>query len=319
MNEQPYEKLSEEVFPEVAVVKHNRFSLVWIIPIIAAGIGIWLFLTAVIARGVPITITFKDGANVDSKTMIHYDGVSVGNVNSIKLNKTLDGVIIEANLQRSAAGLASKGSQFWIVRPKLGIGGVSGLETIISGSYIEAQPGKGPRAKYFEGLEEPPPPDSDIAGLKIIIKSDKLGSLNPGAPVYYRELKVGEVEICELAGNAQYIDIKVNIFSKYAPLVHDNSQFWNASGIGMTVGLFGAKIKSESMQAILTGGMAFATPNNQQMGPQSKDGAVFELSDNPKDEWLKWQPNIDLNGNGEQDPASQPQTVERTEKKNYVF
>ena len=228
-------------------------------------------------------------------------------------------MIVKARLKRSAAALAGSGAQFWIVSPKIGFSGISGLDTIISGSYIGVKPGKGPRVKFFEGLEDPPLGDMDNTGLKIIIKADKLGSLHPGAPVYYREVKVGDVETCELAENGQSVDINVGIFKKYAPLVCDNSQFWNASGIGMSVGLFGAKIKSESVEAILTGGIAFATPDNEQMGPPSKSGAIFSLYDNPKDEWLKWKPDIDLSGTGKQDVDLQQQSSEKLSNKNFTF
>lgn len=298
MSKQLEEGLQENELPEAVMVKHRRFSLIWIIPIIAAGIGIWLVYKTVIESGIPITITFKDGANIDLRTLVKYQGVVVGKVNSVKLNNSLDGVILKARLDRSASKLARSGSMFWVVRPKIGFGGISGLETLISGSYIGVKPGAGSPARVFKGVENHPFGDLNGAKLKIIIKSDKLGSLHPGAPVYYREVKVGEVENHELAGNAQSVDIHVNIFRKYAPLVRKNTRFWNASGIGTSISLFGAKMKTESLEAILAGGIAFATPNNKQMGPVIEDGAVFFLYDEPENEWLKWKPDIDLGFNG---------------------
>lgn len=319
MNEQNEKSLKENELPEVVMVKHKRISIIWIIPIIAAGIGLWLIYTAIVGSGIPITITFKDGSNIDSKTLIKYEGVAVGKINLIKLNNTLDGVIVKATLDRSASKLACAGSRFWVVRPKISFSGISGLETLISGSYIGVKPGKGFRTKFFKGLENPPIGDPNEAGLKIIIRADKLGSLHEGAPVYYREVKVGEVENYKLAGNAQTVDIGVNIIKKYAPLVCENTKFWNASGIGMSVSLFGAKVKTESLAAILTGGIAFATPNNQQMGPASKNGAVFQLYDKPEDEWLKWSPNIDLSGKGKQDSNLQQQSSKKLSDRNFTF
>ena len=240
MNEQSEKKISEQEFPEVIAVKQSRFSPIWIIPLIAVGIGIWLICQAIIQSGIPITITFKDGSDIVPKTQIKYEGVLVGEVVSVKLNRNLDGVIVKAKLDRSAEKLARQGSMFWVVRPKIGFSGVSGLETIISGSYIEVNLGKGHSAKFFEGVENPPFGDPEGDPLKIIIKSDKLGSLHPGVAVYYREVKIGEVVSYKLAENAQTVDINVDIMSKYAAIVCENTQFWNASGIGMSVNLFGA-------------------------------------------------------------------------------
>lgn len=319
MNEQSEKNLKMDELPEVAVVKHRKFSLVWIIPIIAAGIGIWLIYTALIESGINITITFKDGSGINSKALIKYEGVTVGEVKSVKLNKSLDGVVIKARLDRSAKVLARKRSMFWIVKPRIGFSGITGLETIISGSYIEVKPGKGHSEKIFTGLENPPFGDPSEDPFKIIIKADKLGSLHPGAPVYYREVKVGEVESCELAGNAKNVDIHINIMQKYASLVHENSRFWNASGIGMSLSLFGAKVKTESLAAILEGGIAFATPDNQKMGPASEEGAVFDLYDNPEDEWLKWKPDINLSDETKSDSSLQNQSSKKPNNRNFSF
>lgn len=331
MNDKNEKKINEEELPEVVMVKHRRFSLIWIIPIIAAGIGVWLLLTAIVQSGIPITITFKNGANVDSKTLIKYEGVVVGNVSSVKLNKDLDGVTVKASLNRSAKGLASEGSLFWVVRPQISYSGITGLETLISGSYIGVKPGKGAKTKIFKGVEEPPVENLDEGGLKIILRSDKLGSLHPGAPVYYREIKVGEVTSYKMEGNSQSVILYVNILKQYVPLIHENTKFWNASGIGMSLSLFGAKVKTESLESILTGGIAFATPNNDKMGALSKDNDVFALYDEPKKEWLKWQPDISINGEGiseekietvdkdKGETDQQSQSAKEKDKRNYDF
>ncbi len=319
MSEQSGEKVSEKGLPEVVTVKQSRFSPIWIIPLIAAGIGIWLVCQAIMESGIPITITFKDGSNIVPKAQIKYEGVIVGEVVSVKLNSDLDGVVVEAKLNRSAKKLARAGSMFWVVRPQIGLSGVSGLETIISGSYIEVKLGQGQPAKVFKGVENPPFGDPGGNPLRIIVKSDKLGSLHAGVPVFYREVQVGEVVSYKLAENAKTVDIDVDIMEKYALLVRENTRFWNASGIGMSVNLFGAKIKTESLASILTGGMAFATPNNDQMGAPSKAGAIFSLVDTPQDEWLQWQPDIDLTGKENQSSSSQQRPVQKEKDRNYTF
>lgn len=314
MNDKIKSDLKMDDLPEAVIVRHNRIKslIIWIVPLIAIGIGIWLIITAFLGKGIPITITFSSAEGIDTNTAIKYEGISVGDVTSVNLAPDLDGVIVKAKLKRSAEKLARSGSKFWLVHPQIGAGGISGLETIITGNYIAVRPGKGAPGKFFEGLEHPP--YSDYPGLKIMLKSTVLGSLSPGAPVYYREVKVGIVEHCVLANDAQHVNISLNIYEEFAPLVRENSQFWNASGIGMTLSLFGAKIKSESLAAILTGGIAFATPNIKQMGAPVQDGAVFTLYSNPENEWLKWQPIINLRGTEKEATAIEQQKEFDTNK-----
>lgn len=300
MNEKKLEAVVDSgEIPEVVVEKKQRISLVWFIPLIAAGIGVWLVYQALAQSGIPISITFMDGSNVDAKTLIKFEGVTVGTVKSVSLRKDLNGVIVRAVLDRSAEKLARKGAKFWVVRPRISAGGITGLETLVTGSYIGVLPGNGPSIRVFQGLESAPPGRMDGSGLHLVLQAEQLGSLHPGAPVYYREVKVGEVEQCELAGNARAVNVHIVLEEKFTPLVRENSRFWNASGIGMSLSLFGAKVRTESLAAVLTGGVAFATPDNAGMGGPVKEGAVFQLADKPEKDWLAWKPEIALEGNAQ--------------------
>jgi paraquat-inducible protein B len=132
-------------------------------------------------------------------------------------------------------------------------------------------------------------------GLNILLKAREVGKLAPGAPIYYRGVQVGQVEESGLASDGSAVQLHAVIGSEYAPLVRANSKFWNCSGITSTMSLMGGlQIKSESVTSILTGGVAFATPDNALMGPKARAGASFDLADKPDDAWLAWTPSIPL-------------------------
>ncbi|MDP8217657.1 MAG: MlaD family protein [Candidatus Theseobacter exili] len=295
MNENKQSIPVNEDLPEVKVTKNSRFSLIWIIPLVSAVIGGLLVFQTITQMGVPVTITFKNGSDlVAGKTPVKFNGIEVGTIKTVTPNKNLNGVIVKVTINRSASHIARKGSEFWVVRPEIGPRGITGLDTIFSGQYIEVIPGKGEPEKKFTGLETPLDEKRNEKGLHLLLKSELRGSLHSGSAVYYREIKVGEVEKSELASDSQFVNIYIFINEKYAPLVHENSKFWNASGIGLKVGLFGAKVQTESLQSILAGGVAFVTPNNAHMGTLAKDGDIFELNDKPDEMWLKWKPSIPI-------------------------
>jgi len=283
--------------PEVVIGKRSGFSIIWIVPVIALAVAGYLIYDSYAKRGREITITFADGSGlVAGKTQIQYLGVQVGVVNEVRLDEKLSTVVVQARLNQSASGLATQGSEFWVVRPEIGVGGIRGLDTLISGPYIGVLPGDGKSPqKAFQGLPEQPAASPNEPGLNLVLQAGKLGSLKVDDPIYYREFQVGKVDQITLASDARSVHAHVHIKNEYAPLVRANTRFWNASGIGMDLSLFGgAKIKTESLSALLSGGVAFATPPNDQMGAAVTDGAVFKLYNDPQDEWSTWSPTIDI-------------------------
>jgi len=290
------DKQEHESLPEVVTTKHSRFSIVWLVPVIALLVSAWLVYSNYAKRGPEIEITFKDGSGlVAGKTEIQYLGVNVGLVEKVRVDEKLSRVVVKARLDKSAAGLATQGAAFWVVRPQIGIGGVRGLDTLLSGPYIGVSPGTGGApVSEFTGLPEQPPAGPNDPGLNLILQADSLGSLANGDPVYYREFQVGTVDQVYLASDAQSVHAHIHIKAEYSPLVRQNSKFWNASGIGMSIGLLGAKVKTESLKSILSGGIAFATPNNEDMGATVANGTVFKLYDDPEDDWSDWSPTIQL-------------------------
>lgn len=269
-------------------------TLAWIVPLLALLVGGYMIFQELSSKGPQITITFTDGAGLEpGKTAVQHKGLNVGMVESIALSKDLAQVEAIITLDQSAKGLARENSKFWILRPKIGLEGVTGLGTLLSGPTIQVSPGVGPIRKRFEGLDRPPLEGSSI-GYHYNLRVDQLGSLKPGAPVLYRQFKVGEVVSTKLAPDATAVLITILVNSPYDKLVRTDTKFWNASGIDMKVGLLGAKIQTDSLQSVLTGGIMFATPEKPDDAELAPAETEFPLHDEADDDWLEWAPIIKL-------------------------
>ncbi|MGE5698842.1 MAG: intermembrane transport protein PqiB [Deltaproteobacteria bacterium] len=279
-----------------AKVKERKWNLpvVWVVPVVAAIVAGYLIYDRVREVGPKITITFKDASGLKTgQTPIKYRGVLLGEVTALELDESLQRVLVKARLRRSGASIAREGSVFWIVRPEVGIGNITGLGTVITGPQIEVLPGAGKPKSEFVGLENPPVAQ-ERKGLKIVLRTGHPGSLKLGSPVTYRGIEVGAVQDSRLGPDATSVDIHVFIKRRYANLVRKGSRFWDVSGVDMKVGLFrGLEINVESLRSLMTGGIAFATPDDPKDGP-AKDGTVFPLNDKPKKEWLAWAPKIKI-------------------------
>jgi paraquat-inducible protein B len=264
-----------------------------VVPILALAIGGWMLLRDEINRGPEITIDFADGSGVEAgRTPLMYLGVNAGTVESVSLKPGLAGVTLRVRLVRVARSLACEGSKFWIVHPEIGFSGVKGLETLVSGVRLNVTPGGGPPATRFTGLDKAPAPDVVDEGRAFILKSDKLGSLTTGAPVFYRELKVGDVEASRLSDDSTAVLIRIHIDAPYVSLVRNNTRFWNTGGFSFKVSLLGAELKDTSLESLLAGGVAFATPDAPALAPVADAGTQFVLASDADPEWLKWSPKI---------------------------
>lgn len=262
---------------QVDVRKRRGISIIWLIPLIAAGIGGWLAYRSITEKGPTITLTFETATGLEAgKTAIKYKAVEVGTVNTVRLSEDISKVMVTATLDKGTEEYLTEGTQFWVERPRVGAGGISGLSTIVSGAYINFAPGDGTPVRTFTGLERPPLTPTDTPGLRITLKAEKLGSLHIGAPVYFRQIQVGKVEDDRLAPDHQYIEIDVFIEQPYAQLVRQHSRFWNASGIDVSVGLTGVSVSTESFESLVVGGIAFETPHDN-AGDPVENGAVYPL------------------------------------------
>ena len=178
----------------------------------------------------------------------------------------------------------------------MSLSGIKNLKNILFGSYINILPGQGNLQRTFYAQSRPPAPPADtINGLKLVLKSKHLGSLKMNSPVYYRQIPVGRVINYQLSETYEDVDIFINIEKRYVPLIRENTKFWKASGTKIQGGLFsGISISTESLESLLTGGIALATPGNSQMGKKVEGGHLFALYEEAEDEWLDWQPSITL-------------------------
>jgi paraquat-inducible protein B len=269
-----------------AVVKEKRtLSLIWLIPLVALAIGIWLTVKAINEKGPTVTITFKSAEGLKAgKTKIKYKNVDVGQVEEIHFGEDLSNVEVRASLSPDMRKyLTDEDTQFWVVRARLAGGKVSGLGTILSGAYISMQPGSpGKKMRHFTGLDSPPPLKMDIPGTRYVLTSPTLSSLDIGTSIFYRKLKVGEVIDYQLDDKDDNIRIEVFIRSPYDSHVYKNTRFWNASGISAEFGADGVEIKTESIGAILTGGIAFGKPDKVAKAAVALQGHEFYLFKNEK-------------------------------------
>ena len=280
--------------PVPKVSRAPAFPLIWAVPLVALGIGGWMCLRELLHRGPEVTIDFSDASGVESgKTVLEYKGVSAGTVEAVKLRPGLEGVSIRLRLNSDAASLARAGSEFWIVHPEIGFSGVRGLDTIVTGVRINVLPGQGAPAKRFTGLDKAPAPDVTDVGRTFFLRSDRLGSLTAGAPVLFREFKVGSVEASFLSQDSTKVLIRIHIDAPYVDLVRASSRFWNSGGFSFKVSLLGgAELKDTSLESLITGGVAFATPDKEPLAPSAPNGSLFDLASEPDKDWLTWTPRI---------------------------
>ena len=248
-------------------------------------------------KGVALTIRVPRGDGLNPGTAIRYKGLDVGKVERIELTDDLQAVILHARVTQATQQIARVGTQFWVVKPEVSLTRAANLETLVTGQYLEVQPSnqKGAAQVNFTAAEAPPKANAREQGLRLVLSAARRGSIKPGVVVSYREVPVGKVTDFELGPTSDRVLIHILIEPRYAPLVRTGSRFWNASGIGVDAGLFsGVKVRTESLEALLEGGIAFASPDNPQMGGPAQAGQTFALHDEVKEEWLRWAPKIAL-------------------------
>ena len=265
---------------EPRVDTRRRISPIWIVPLVAALIAGWLGYTTLSERGPTITIKFRTAAGLEAgKTRIKHKDVEMGVVDSIALAPDLSYIAVVASMHKEAAPFMNDGTRFWVVRPRISAAGISGLETLVSGAYIEMDPGKGDKTRAFEGLEVPPAVTADVPGTEYILHATKAGSLGPSSPIFFRGLRVGEVLAVDYTTIETDVRIAAFVRAPFDRLVFSGSRFWNASGISLTTGAAGFKLQMESLEAVLSGGIVFDTPASERIGAPAVAGTEFPLFD----------------------------------------
>ena len=278
--------------PKAKVEKSYLTRLIWLVPIAAGCVCAYFLLHDYVFSGPTITVYFTSADGLQEKnTMLKYLGIKVGEVGALSVAKDGHHVKVEVALDASARSLARQGSKFWIVRPELKLGSISGLGTIISGDYMTVAPGDGPPTNVFLGLEQAP--IEPIPSMDIVLLTHDLDSLQEQSQIFYHGVQVGEVTGYRFDNDASWIEVHARIRQDYAPLVRVDSKFWNAGGINVHAGLFsGLQVSAQSAQTVVAGGIAFATP--PVYGPPATNGQVFLLAPNEDNDWKDWNPGIPL-------------------------
>jgi paraquat-inducible protein B len=269
--------------PPIAIVDgrlpRRRLSLVWSIPAVTLLIAGWLAWDTLSRRGPEITIRFDaaSGLQPDQSHIRHRD-VDLGVVKKVSLSPDRRYVIVTARMTREAIPMLTDKAQLWVVKPRFFAGSVSGLETLVSGTYIQLEPADGGEATdSFVGLEDPPVVHSTVPGHSYTLTTPRLGSLNPGSPILFRDLTVGEVLGWELGKDAAEVKIHAFVRTPYDKYVHQGSIFWNASGASLELGGSGVKLQLESLKALVLGAIAFETSSNAAKTPMAEDDHGFML------------------------------------------
>lgn len=256
------------------IVKKKLFSPIWLLPIIALALAAWLGLKSIKEAGIEVRIHFPNATGIEiGKTLVKYQGLSVGKVIDIGIDKQLTGVNVDVRMDYRAGPFLNKNTKFWLVTPKASITGVEGLDALFSGNYIAIQPGSGNSRSHFEAEKSAPPLLPDAEGLVITLITDKLGSLDIGSLIFYRQIPVGKVIDYKLK-DADKIEISAFINEKYASLVKPDSHFWNVSGVKIDASLSGIKVNTESLATILAGGISFSSSDSSE---QAKNNQVYRL------------------------------------------
>lgn len=263
---------------EAVVTTRRRPSIVWLIPVVAALVGAFVAWRTFSERGPLIEIQFETAEGLEAgTTQIKYKDVEVGIVEEIHLRDDLAGVHCTARMVKSFAPYLNEGTRFWVVRPRVAGGQVTGLGTIFSGSYIGVDPIRdGARAREFVGLETPPIVTTDEPGKHFVLRSREAGSVDVGTPVFFKKIQVGEVVASELDESGEFVTVQIFVHAPHDARVNSGSRFWEAGGVQVTVGAGGVDVNVESVASLLIGGIAFDTPL-ESAGPPAPAGAEFTL------------------------------------------
>lgn len=267
-----------ELRPEISTGR--RFNPIWVVPVVALVIGLYMVIHTRLTEGPEITVTFNTAEGLESgKTKIRYRDVDIGLVENVSLSDSMDNVLVTAKMDRKAAGLLVEDTRFWVVRARVGAGSISGLGTILSGAYIQLDPGAGKRrTEEFTGLEVPPLTPADAPGIRLTLQTDAAGSLNAGDPILYNGYKVGRIEAATFDSEKKEMRYDAFVDAPYDSLVTTNSRFWDASGVSIEATAAGLQVRTGSLETILLGGVAFGNLPGQVPGEKAASGSTFKLA-----------------------------------------
>lgn len=260
----------------------RRVSAIWIIPIVAFLLGIWMVIFNLQSQGPEITIVFSTAEGLEAgKTKLKLRNVEIGLVETVVLGDDLESVVVTAQVEKEAEPLLREDTQMWVVRPRIGKGGVSGLSTVLSGGYIQIAPGQSSNERSkFVGLETPPVTPAGTPGKALTIISDRAGSIGVGDSILYKGYRVGSVETEEFDVEKNGMEYGIFVKAPFDDLVTTSTRFWNVSGLSFTAGADGIKASTGSLDTLLMGGVEFGLPLAVDHGEEVASGMQFLLYDN---------------------------------------
>ena len=265
---------------DASLNKKPELPLVWLLPICAFIVSGWLIYKSASEKGPVITIDFPtaEGLEID-KTRIRYLDVEIGKVTDININQDSKTIQVTAQMHRTAEDYLNQNTSFWVVRPQVGLAGISGLNTLISGAYIEVKPGDGEHQHHFTGLPAAPVQRTDAEGRQFVLETANLGALGPGTQINFHGIPAGEVLTQELSVNADSIRLTIFIKAPYDQFVRKNTRFWKDSGIDLSAGADGFKVRTGPLVSVLSGGIAFRTSPNDTVKDVQPEDSMFHLYD----------------------------------------
>ncbi len=266
--------------PSPEMTKPSVISPIWLLPILAVFLGLYLMYQSITQAGIEIRVHFTNATGiVAGKTLVKYQGLTIGKVKNIVLDDELKGVFVTADIDNKAEKILRRDSQFWLVTPRASITGISGLDALVTGNYIDVYPGDGPFSVEFKAVNMPPSnlPDE---GLVVRLKTEKLSSIRPDSEIFYKKIPVGKVHNYTLDKSGEHVIIEAVINPRYSKLVKQNSRFWNVSGMNAEFGFDGVKFRTESLSAIISGALAFDSPKD---GKQAEENHEFILYNDASD------------------------------------
>ncbi|MEH6616510.1 MAG: intermembrane transport protein PqiB [Porticoccus sp.] len=257
----------------------RKFTAVWIVPLVALVIGLSMGIHHFMTQGPTITIDFKTAESLQGgKTKVRLLNVDIGVVESVALKENISGVTATVKLGPEARPLLHEDTRFWVVRPRVGAGGVSGLSTLLGGTYIEMSPGTGSdKQREFVGLEEPPQTPLDAPGVRLTLLSKRAGSLSVGESVVFRGYNVGRIESMEFDEKGRQVRYDIFVDAPFHKLINSNTRFWNVSGISLTASAEGFQVEMGTMDTLLLGGVAFDAPPGLRPGSAVDNGREYHL------------------------------------------
>lgn len=276
--------MSETRLDEPEIHSRSGPSVVWLIPILTLLIGGWLIFRTLADQGPLVTIEFRTAAGIEAgRTRIKYKSVDIGVVERVHFTDDFRGVQVQVRFDPGMEHLLRRNTRFWVVRPEFSLRGASGLETLISGAYIQIDPGPGSPQRHFVGLEQQPLITADEPGRTVTLVTERLGGIDAGSPIYYQGILAGEVLGHELGSDRRSIYISAFIRDPFDQLVRGNSRFWNVSGVDVGVGAAGPEVRMESLQSVIFGGIAFETPMDAEQVTADAEDLLFTLYSSYRD------------------------------------